>query len=495
MNRRPQDSKGTERTLHEFFAQVRAEEATPAGLWQHVAAKLEEPHSEPATAPASGRGVLRRRWATAVAGAGLLALLAIFAILMQGTGARSVSADQILKKAMATTESPLSAGVKSLVVTQAVTAYFVGEDYAGRPELQYQSTVWYLAPDRQRIEIEGARLKPDGSVQSQVSGVSVWDGTDYWSYYDDWDYIRVLRQDPDADIYYQAVFQGAAPGDVETLSVSGCRTASLAREAVIVGRTAYVVELGRPRCGFAMPGSDGPSVIWVDKTTGLVLKTERFTPDGRLALVGEVKSIEVNGAVDLSRFSFTPQAGVELRDNRDYPPGFGIGSLRRPEPPQPISLAEARKEATFEVRVPQEIPAGFEIESIEHHWTSEQAKEHRSHADYVYLRYADARGNWLIVSQGFGGIIPGLARGAPPEARQGDVDVNGQPGKWVEGNPINQWLPGGMIALAWEVGRFGNGWEVSPDGSTTSYGSPLHVGLASNVLGVEQLKAVAESLE
>jgi outer membrane lipoprotein-sorting protein len=427
-----------------------------------------------------------------VAGAAVLALLALFAILMQGDGTRPVSADQILKKAMAATESPLSAGVKSLVVSQTVTAYFIGEDYAGRPDLQYQSTVWYLAPDRQRIEIEGVRLKPDGSVQSQVSGVSVWDGTEYWSYDSDSD-IRVLRQDRSADTYYQAVFQGAAPGDVETHSVSGCRTASLAGEAVIVGRTAYVVELGRPHCGFAMPGHDGPSVLWVDKATGLVLKIERFTASGRLYLAGEVKSIEVNGAIDFGRFSFTPQPGVEVRDHRDYPAGFGV--FNRSEPAQPISLAEARKEATFEVRVPQEIPAGFELESIEHHWISDQAKEHRSHADYVYLRYADARGNWLIVSQGFGGIIPSLARAAPPEARQGDVDIKGQPGKWVEGNPVNQWLPGGMIALAWEAGRFGDGWEVSPDGSTTSYGSPLHVGLASNVLGVEQLKTVAESLE
>jgi hypothetical protein len=51
-----------------------------------------------------------------------------------------------------------------------------------------------------------------------------------------------------------------------------------------------------------------------------------------------------------------------------------------------------------------------------------------------------------------------------------------------------------MLMLTWQVARLGDGWEVLPSGETT-YGSPLSVGIASNVLGLDQLVEIAESLE
>ncbi|MPZ48924.1 MAG: hypothetical protein GEU75_06385 [Dehalococcoidia bacterium] len=420
-----------------------------------------------------------------------VSLLAV--AVFQGTKTRPVSAAQVLERARTAAESPLSSGVKSLVLTQTGVTYFLDDGAARTQASRGEWKVWYEAPNRQRIEVDYSQLEPDGRVLSQDSEVSVWDGTDYWRHDVDEGSVRVLRQDPGADTYSQGVYRGAAPGDSDMLRTTNCRSVDLRGEEAIAGRTTYILEFGRAKCGFSLPGSDGRSMVWVDKSTGLVLKSEMYAVDGRLYAFREVTSIEFNAPIPQSRLSFSAPAGAQIRDDRrDQPIGVGVASPA-PEPKQ-ISLAEARKEATFEVLVPSSIPAGFALESVEHYWSSDLAKEHRSHADYVFLRYADPQGNWLLIGEGFGALLPGMILQAPPEARQGTLEIHGQPAKWIDGSPTNQWRPGGMVGLAWEVGRFGEGWGLSPDRRTVSYGSPMHVGIASNSLDLEQLRIVAESL-
>ncbi len=51
-----------------------------------------------------------------------------------------------------------------------------------------------------------------------------------------------------------------------------------------------------------------------------------------------------------------------------------------------------------------------------------------------------------------------------------------------------------MIQLSREVGRFGGGWSITP-GDEPQTGSPQGIALGSNVLALDQLVEVAESLE
>ena len=125
---------------------------------------------------------------------------------------------------------------------------------------------------------------------------------------------------------------------------------------------------------------------------------------------------------------------------------------------------------------------------------SELAKEHQSHADLVLLRYTDDQGNWLQVGQGFPGFSVAMVSGAP-EAFTGTVQVDGVEATWIDGWPGGEgWQPGIRTALYWDAGRMGSGWEVSPQGTVTT-GSPLSVGLSSNVLTLDELVGVAESLQ
>jgi hypothetical protein len=140
----------------------------------------------------------------------------------------------------------------------------------------------------------------------------------------------------------------------------------------------------------------------------------------------------------------------------------------------------------------------FNLESAEHYWASHITAEQRLaksvHADWVLLRFSDQAGNWLVITQGFGGEVSGFVASMFQEARsKGVVEIRGIPARWVDTTPFNQGHPAKMIAVSWEVGRFGQGFARTPSGDIVA-GSPLEIGLASNVLSLENLQRIAESL-
>jgi hypothetical protein len=195
-------------------------------------------------------------------------------------------------------------------------------------------------------------------------------------------------------------------------------------------------------------------------------------------------------------FTFSVPANVELSDQRDKPAGIGTFSLR--QQPSSISLEQARKDATFTIVIPSYVPAGFEVESIEHYWVSEMAKERRSHADWVLFRYTDSSGNWLAIAQGFGGSgLTASGFADPPDASRGNFTINGQPAEWTSGvrrDNWAEWQPEVQKSLRWRGGNLGTSSETSSTGEMST-GSPLSYGISSNVLSVDELKRVADSLQ
>lgn len=444
--------------------------------------------------PVQRRPMHRRLWLSAAGLSAALGLVAIVVLALTGSGSSTANAEAILRRAQLVTASPEAGGISTLAITQTSVSYFLGDERAGQLSRETTVRVWYEAPDQMRTEGESTvHLLAGGTEVS--SSASVWDGTSMWNYHPEENSVRILRQDPSRDTFSQAFLLGPSGEELAAYlrEAAFCRTVTALGEDEVLGRTADVIELGRPSCGWALPGTDGRRVLWVDQGTGLVLRSEQYSVSGQLAHRTDTVALQLDKPLDAALFRFEPPAGAEVQDDREDQP-LGVGYGRRLEQPEPTTLEVVREEATFQVQVPAFIPEGFHLESVEHWWGNETAREMRSHADWVLLRYADADGNWLAVSQGFGGYIAGFASGVPEDATKGEVEVNGTPVVWIDGNPMNQWEPGPMLTLTWPAGRVGDGWEVLPSGETL-YGSPLQVGISSNVLPLEQLVQVAESLE
>ena len=101
----------------------------------------------------------------------------------------------------------------------------------------------------------------------------------------------------------------------------------------------------------------------------------------------------------------------------------------------------------------------------------------------MFIRYGNAEGDWIGLTQGFGGIYSSYPSGAPGAIPRGTTTVGGIEAKWLRGRNIGGdiWEAGTMTVLAWDV-------------SSAANGSPITAAIASNVLGLEELRTVAESL-
>jgi DNA-binding CsgD family transcriptional regulator len=178
------------------------------------------------------------------------------------------------------------------------------------------------------------------------------------------------------------------------------------------------------------------------------------------------------------------------------------------------TLEEAAAVASFQPRLPTVIPTGFHPVLIEHGRVNFDPPSRREvHNDWITVTYRDASGGTLVISQGFPArpafgltLMPGagILQQVPAE-RQGVVAVGqwtahwlqGLP--WVAGAPVDplRSLPGlehGGYVIAWEVGRVGPGWAISPDRQEVVTGSPFSYSLLSDVLSLGDQVAITESV-
>jgi outer membrane lipoprotein-sorting protein len=480
VNEQRDDVSEVEQEVGAFFREVREEERAPDDLWERVGARIEAGGAS----EGGRRGVRRWVWAAGVAAA--LVVGAVVVAIGWGDGAPSVSAEEVLARAVAASVSPESVGIRTLVVEREWTIYYLGPERRGEVFASYDVRSWYAAPDRQRVEfdLDGAKFGDEVISGSQVT---VWDGEEVWSFigYGEERQVKVYRQDPDGDLLLQA--GSGMPFTVSDMLGSGCRTPRLMGGGEVAGRETDVLELTRSSCGRLMPGSDGPSMVWVDRDTGFVLGMENHAVDGTLAASMRVSSIGINGPIADERFEWETLPGVvEERTYETYWEG-----ATRVQPWEALTLEEARDAATFPLVVPQMLPVGFELEVVDRFWSTRKPE-----ADRVLLRYVDASGNWLVVEQGFEGLYALFASTIPEWASGGTAEVNGIPRSWVDGDLFRGFETGTMLMLGWSLEEDGS---VIPDGIVVldryRLGRPRAVVLATNVLSLEELVAVAESME
>jgi hypothetical protein len=237
----------------------------------------------------------------------------------------------------------------------------------------------------------------------------------------------------------------------------------------------------------------------------------------RTMLIGAVAVVAIGGAIVLTRPGPTHQtlAGGPPTPAPCRPPDC----LQTRLVPQKFgTLEEAAKLASFKPALPAQVPAAFKMYEVSLlRYTPMPAVDQTVHNDSITAWYRDAAGHSLIISQGFPAMFgfvasPGsdgdLVSRTPQDAK-GTVNLSGGgQAYWLRGQPYSpssnsqgqSFIPdptlsktGGLI-LAWEVGRFGTGWEVSPDRSQVLTGSPMSYSLASDSLSLSDLVEIANSV-
>ena len=178
----------------------------------------------------------------------------------------------------------------------------------------------------------------------------------------------------------------------------------------------------------------------------------------------------------------------------------------RLEPERLTTLQDVIDRASFVPLTVHAMPAGFEQQEILY-WrypaTGSEAPDPKAvHNDWVTMIYRNSDGKTLAISQGFG-VVAGLGmcnaadKGISPWPKPGIATIQARQACWMEDVPFNliaDRLPNSGLMLAFQIGRFGTGWAISPEGSYFS-GSPMSMSFISDGLNLEQLTAIAESVK
>ncbi|HLF70850.1 MAG TPA: LuxR C-terminal-related transcriptional regulator [Dehalococcoidia bacterium] len=182
----------------------------------------------------------------------------------------------------------------------------------------------------------------------------------------------------------------------------------------------------------------------------------------------------------------------------------------RIQPQRLTTVQEAATLASFNPSVPDYVPAGFHRYAVTFYRFADPPIDKSVHNDWIDIFYKDASGHILHVSQGFPAFPPvyadlDLYKAAAPD-KHGVLSIAGRTGYWLSapnwfvlatsGNDlpvgVDRFSEGTLVG--WEVGRFGTGWELSPDRSSLYSGSPFTVSIGSDSLPLEELTKVAESM-
>jgi outer membrane lipoprotein-sorting protein len=335
----------------------------------------------------------------------LVGLLLVLVLVLSGCGG-GITAEEIVAKMEETIETTedahalLQANVDAQGITLAITA-----------------EVWEKAPNLVRAEIR------DASEPRFVGMVMVSDGQQAWLYEPARNHVTVgpagemdMPLPQDMLISLQETIQ-------EVLDVSDV---DLAGEEAVAGRKAYKLTLS-PREDTEQeifPGN-GTATLWVDKEQWIILKAayeaNAFGMGGM-----EIQSFELNPGIADDIFAFQPPEGATVVD-------------AAAQQPEPMSLDQAKAQASFPLLVPEYVPGDatlIEVFRI---------------GELFVLRYNHSTEVSFTVVQG-----PELA-GPPPLGKSQDTTVRGQSATVISdqagGNTFLYWAENGVtVTVAGHIG-------------------------------------------
>ncbi len=229
----------------------------------------------------------------------------------------TVSAQEIVEKARAAINSPLSNGTQSIIMSGTNTSRREKGVVAGLTgdELFVNETkFWYQFPRRWRVEATGKVLDEQGEEIPNRAWhmVSLSDGVVMWNF----------------DAIKNAAVMSSAPSDPGNFSPYGaandmanwnhlagtCFDPKVTGTANIAGRATYVIDLEPTKCPSASAAElNSRWFIWVDRETFFILKQEQRSLTGNEIVYGsQVTEVQYNVPIDPAEFNFTPPPGASV---------------------------------------------------------------------------------------------------------------------------------------------------------------------------------------
>ncbi len=118
-------------------------------------------------------------------------------------------------------------------------------------------------------------------------------------------------------------------------------------KAVIDGRACYVITATPKEAGMFATSMR----LWFDRATWMLLKMDT-SQNGELVMRMEYRDVQLDADIPDSTFEF------------EVPEGATVESMDRATAPQEMTLEEAQAEVTFEIKEPDHLPPGYEMDII-----------------------------------------------------------------------------------------------------------------------------------
>lgn len=169
--------------------------------------------------------------------------------------------------------------------------------------------------------------------------------------------------------------------------------------------------------------------IWVDKETWMPLKYEIYDSNKNLTIKIEIRDLKVNIGIPDSEFIFDIPEGAKIKT---------VDLEEVLEPPEELTLEEAREQASFEILTPEYVPEGYTFNYSTVHNNSEIVPDGQA-AETVILTYTKEEASIILAET--------LYEGKPEDSTTvdfgEDIEINGIEGKYL--------VLGDMKILRWKM--------------------------------------------
>jgi hypothetical protein len=197
-------------------------------------------------------------WLVAGLPSAAVVLLGFVGILTWASRPQTVSAEEVMEKARAVATVVADGGVRSFVVSmvtqsrQENSPSRPGFGFTAEKQIRTESTRWFEAPHRWRVDTRGSVLGADGQeLRDQAwQRINVSDGDDVWIYDLPQKTLQVHHVEPTMDGKGEVARFGQDASTLETVveQASRCGTPVLKGTETVVGRPTYVLDLGVSKC-------------------------------------------------------------------------------------------------------------------------------------------------------------------------------------------------------------------------------------------------------
>lgn len=335
-------------------------------------------------------------------------VLTLLALLLAACGAEQITAEEIMRR-MQEARANLQSGhvVANVAINSPERDGTLTVEAWGKKTGQNDAAGEPIA--KTRVEVKQAS-EPDLTGTVLVS-----DGTTFWLYNPKENKVVTGNR---ADLENKAGGAQDRVGQMMQLQemlqriLDGSDVVIESQNEQVAGRAAWKVKLTpKPETQEQLQiGSVVETHLWVDQQSYLPVKAQIDAQDLGGAMA-EATTLDLNGAVDDSLFTFTPPAGAEVINAAD---------LIKQATPETVTLDDARKQAGFPVLAPTDLPQGVTLDEVQ--VLNRGGKT-------VIQNYSGAVNFSLVQAQGG---FPGDDR-APAGAKTTTVTVRGQQATLITG--------------------------------------------------------------